>query len=74
MNRDQPEDARFNELMAREFPGGLVPAEDPVPPAKPEPAPASAEPTPPKPPASAPSPIELPTVDLPSDFRSWAAP
>ena len=74
MNRDQPEDARFNELMAREIPGGQVPAEEPVPPAKPEPAPASAEPTPPKPPASAPSPIELPTVDLPSDFRSWAAP
>ncbi|MFT4226022.1 hypothetical protein [Micropruina sp.] len=79
MNRDQPEDARFNELMAREFPGGLVPADDPVRPPTPETAPPSAEPASPKSPVSAPSSIDLPTVDLPtvdlpSDFRSWAAP
>lgn len=77
MNRNESDDARFDELMAREFPGGLVPADDPD---------TSAEPTQPRrrsarasadsqpSPASPASPTELPTVDLAGDFRSWSPP
>lgn len=82
MNRNESDDARFEELMAREFPDGLVPEERPAPP----PAPAeAASPTPPDPPtppestapsetAAAAPPAEASVVDMPSDFRAWTPP
>ncbi len=78
MNRDQPEDARFDELMAREFPGGLNPTDDHVRPAEVErPRPEPTSPASPRSPASPTSPASAAgsrAADLPSDFRSWTPP
>ncbi|MFT4218880.1 MAG: hypothetical protein QM619_17120 [Micropruina sp.] len=73
MSRDEPDDTRFEELMAREFPGGLVPDgthHSPVtePPSLPEPPRRPHQPGPIRPVA------EASAADLPSDFRGWTAP
>ncbi|NMD47185.1 MAG: hypothetical protein GYA85_10530 [Propionibacterium sp.] len=66
MNRNESEDARFEALMAREFPLGLVPAEGGRRPSEePEPPVTSTQDAP-----AAPSPDEA----LATDFRSWAPP
>lgn len=73
MNRNGPEDARFNELMAREFPDGLAPAQDRAGSAgtdRTEPPAAARTPSS----GSPPSPAEDRPVDAPSDFRSWTPP
>lgn len=74
MNRKGPEDARFDELMAREFPGGLTPAEDRAGSADADRAEPSVSAPTPSLPGSPASPAEGRPADLPSDFRSWTPP
>ena len=75
MNRRESEDARFHELMAREFPGGLAAAETtrrpsdrppaaPAPESEPEPSGLLEDPPDPSPAGDT----------LPTDFRSWTPP
>jgi len=63
MNRPESEDSRFEELMAREFPEGLLAKDRPQPVVEQEPSPAdpAPKPAPPEPPAT-------------TEFRSWAPP
>lgn len=73
MNRNESDDARFEELMAREFPDGLVPEERPSPPAA-APAPEAEAPQ-----AAPPAPTPAPPADAsvaepPADHRAWTPP
>lgn len=65
MNPDESEDARFEALMAREFPGGLVPAESGLRPQA-ETSPSVA--------AGVEEPDEPSPEQPPTDFRSWTPP
>lgn len=72
MNRNESDDARFEELMAREFPGGLVPDERPSRSPTPE-AEASAPVPEAAPPAPAP-PAEAAVAEPLGDHRAWTPP
>lgn len=72
MNRDDPDDARFDELMAREFPGGLAPSDDAG--RRPEAERPGTSRVPPASPAAPDSAGPSRATDLPSDFRSWTPP
>ncbi len=73
MNRNESDDARFEELMAREFPDGLVPEERPSPP--PPAAPAAEAPAPhAAPPAVPVPPADASVAEPPGDHRTWTPP
>jgi hypothetical protein len=63
VNRPESEDARFEELMAREFPEGLLAKERPQPIVEQEVSPAEHDPQP--------APLDPPAA---TDFRNWAPP
>ncbi|MFT3971874.1 MAG: hypothetical protein QM695_16760 [Micropruina sp.] len=71
MSRDEPEDARFDELMAREFPVGLTPSDDAG--RRPDAEPSGTSRVPPESPATD-SAAQGRTAGLPSDFRRWTPP
>lgn len=69
MNRDDSADTRFEDLMAREFPTGLEPADPPdaPPDTEPDPGPQVAGP-------ALAGAIAQPSAEPTADFRSWAPP
>ena len=68
MNSRDADNARFEELMAHEFPEGLIPADR----SRRLPDPPSAEPA--AEPDAPPPPVEADDVPADNGFRSWAPP